>query len=561
MNINILRCIICAPILACCISLHGTYTKAATVVSADTQATAAGMQILEQGGNAFDAAAAVALALGVAEPASSGFGGGGFFLLYKAEDNSYVMLDARETAPQLAGHGEVYDRYSSMDGAAAAGVPGLPAGVAHLVANYGKLDLPAVTAPAIILAKKGFAVTQRFQWMINWRKSVMNSAATDVFLQNNNVPEIGYTVVQPALAATLERFATHGADDFYLGKTSENLVQDMQADNGLIRAEDLAKYRVIERQPVEFDAWGMHIISAALPSSGGLVLQEIMGMLEKDKLYDMSRVERVHLLVEAMRRAYRHRAMFMGDSDFVDIPDNILHPTSAQLLEMRKNITDKATSSASLNYDAYATNDPYNDPYAIKTSTTEGQDTSHFCVIDNEGNMVSATLSINYPFGSGYLSPSTGILLNDEMDDFAIHKGGNAYGLTGGTANAVEPYKRMLSSMTPTIVRNEDETLIIGTPGGSRIISMILLAITEFAIDAKEPWQWLSQPRFHHQYLPDVIQHEPGTFSKKEQEYLLARGHTLKQVGYYGNMTAILLREGQAIGLTDSRGNGDAQSK
>ncbi|MDX8393351.1 MAG: gamma-glutamyltransferase [Mariprofundales bacterium] len=548
MLINIIRC---CTFVFCISSIQGSFVQAATVVSADTQATAAGMQILEQGGNAFDAAAAVALALGVAEPASSGFGGGGFFLLYKAEDNSYVMLDARETAPQLAGHGEVYDRYSSMDGAAAAGVPGLPAGVAHLVANYGKLDLPAVTAPAIILAKKGFAVTQHFQRMANWRKSVMNSAAADVFLQNNNVPEIGYTVVQSALAATLEHFATYGADDFYLGETSKKLVQDIQSDNGLIRAEDLAKYRVIERQPVEFDAWGMHIISAALPSSGGLVLQEIMGMLEKDKLYDMPRVERVHLLVEAMRRAYLHRALFMGDSDFVDIPENILHPTSKQLLAMRKSITDKATSSASLN----------DDPYAITTSSTEGLDTSHFCIIDNEGNMVSATLSINYPFGSGYLSPLTGILLNDEMDDFAIHKEGNAYGLTGGIANAVEPYKRMLSSMTPTIVRNEDETLIIGTPGGSRIISMILLAITEFAIDAKEPWQWLSQPRFHHQYLPDVIQHEPGAFSKKEQENLLARGHTLKQVGYYGNMTAILLREGQAIGLTDSRGNGDAQSK
>ena len=513
--------------------------EAGMVAAADARAAEVGIGMLAQGGNAFDASAAMALALGVVEPGSSGLGGGGFFLLYIAKEKRYVMVDARETSPRLAGNGEIYRNRSSVDGPQAAGVPGLAAGVDHLVSRYGKLTLKQVAKPAIGLARDGFAVTPRLKRMLDWRGKVFNAAAKNIFLS-------GKSIRQAALADTLARFAERGSEEFYRGETAGRLVADMKRDGGLIREADLAAYRAIERQPMQFDFQGFRFIMATLPSSGGHVVAETLGMLKQDNLAMLNKTDRAHLLVEAMRRAYRDRNRYLGDSDFVEIPD-LLAPERLQRL--RDSISmQRATPSAELAGELAASGD--------------GRDTSHFSVIDAEGNMVSATLSLNYGFGSGYVSPATGILLNDEMDDFATRPGqANAYGLVQGRANAVAPGKRMLSSMTPAFIIGPERTLIAGTPGGSRIISMLLLTGLGFMLEEEPPQVWIDAPRFHHQFLPDVVQHEAGAFPAAAVAELQRRGHRLRQVDDYGNMQVILWhrREGRLTGLSDRRGEGVAR--
>ncbi|MDQ6963772.1 MAG: gamma-glutamyltransferase, partial [Mariprofundales bacterium] len=499
------------------------YPPAAAVVAAQPAAVEAGVAMLNSGGNAFDAAAATALALGVVEPGSSGVGGGGFFLLYIAKERRFVMIDARETAPELAGDGSIYRNRSSIDGPQAAAVPGLLAGVDHLLKRYGRLSRAQIVAPAVTLAERGFVAGARLQRMINWRKKVMNYSARQLFTTHA-------TIRQPALAQLLMRYAERGVDDLYRGESAGRLVADMLRDGGLIRLSDLDRYRVVERDPVQFEWQGYQIISASLPSSGGLVLQEIFGILASDNLRQTGAAERTHLLVEAMKRAYRDRNQSMGDSDFVTVP-NLTAP--AHLQAMRASIEmDQATPACQLSNRS--------------EPAGGGRDTTHFSIIDSAGNMVSATLSINYGFGSGYISPSTGILLNDEMDDFATQPGEpNAYGLIQGAANAVAPNKRMLSSMTPTIIVGPQRTLILGTPGGSRIISMVALAGLRFMLKEGEPKEWINHGRFHHQLWPDVVQYEQGALTTEMIKSLRQRGHHLKQVRNYGNMEAILWRRKQ----------------
>ncbi|WP_167632076.1 gamma-glutamyltransferase [Mariprofundus ferrooxydans] len=515
---------------------------AGMVVAAQPAAARAGIEILNKGGNAFDAAAATALALGVVEPGSSGIGGGGFFLLYIAKEKRYVMIDARETSPKLAGYGQVYATQSSINGPAAAAVPGLPAGVERLVSHYGKLKRADIAAPAIRLARSGFPVGARLANMIRWRSKVFNDSARSIFDKSR-----GALIRQPALADTLTRFARGGAEDFYRGETAGRLVADMQRDGGLIRLDDLAAYRAVEREPVTVDYHGFHVVSAALPSSGGMTLAHIFGQLQGDDLKALAPVDRAHLLIETMKRAYRDRNAYLGDADFVTIPKDYLDPQ--RLHKLRDSIQmERTTPSGELT--------GFAEPIGASVDTT------HFSIIDAEGNMVSATLSINYGFGSGYVSPSTGILLNDEMDDFATRPGQpNAYGLVQGKANGVAPGKRMLSSMTPTIAIGPNRTFIVGTPGGSRIISMVLLASVGFMMDETAPKDWVNAPRYHHQFLPDVVQYEEGAFSPAVAAELRKRGHTLKQMSRrYGNMQAILWdrRSGRLTGISDERGEGAA---
>jgi len=508
------------------------------VVAAQNSAAAAGRDVLQQGGNAFDAAAAVALALGVVEPGSSGIGGGGFFLLYQAKEQRMVMVDGRETSPALAGHGEVYDDYSSIDGATSAGVPGLLAGVDHMLQGYGRLSRAQVVAPAVALARDGFVAGKRLNRMLQWRASAFNPAARAIFLPADGV------IRQSALADTLQRYSKHGVDDFYRGETARRLVADMKRDGGFIRSEDLAAYRALERKPVMVEWQGYRIAAAALPSSGGMVLAEVLGILKDDDLSHVDALERKRLLIEAMRRAYRDRNQSLGDSDFVSIP-NLLEPKRLQAL--RGSISKGATASASLG----------NAP----EPAGNGRDTTHFSIIDSEGNMVVATLSINYGFGSAYVSPSTGILLNDEMDDFATRPGTpNVYGLVQGTANAVAPGKRMLSSMTPTIIFGPDRVFLVGTPGGSRIISMVLLASMGFMLHDGTPESWVQRPRYHHQFLPDEVQYEVGAFSSKELQTMEKLGYTMKEKKPYGNMQAIVCdkKSKQCQGISDDRGEGVA---
>ncbi|MDQ6958006.1 MAG: gamma-glutamyltransferase [Mariprofundaceae bacterium] len=520
---------------------HAAKPNSGMVVAAQKEAAQAGIQMLRQGGNAFDAAAATALALGVVEPGSNGIGGGGFFLLYIAKEERYVMLDARETSPKLAGHSEVYRTKSSIDGPQSAGVPGLVAGVDRLVSRYGKLTRTDVTMPAIHLARQGFTVSPRLKRMLDWRGKVFNDTARRIFLKKE-----GEVIRQPALADTLARFAARGAADFYRGETAGRLVADMKRDGGLIRTADLASYKAIERKPVMFDFQGFHFVSASLPSSGGMTLAEIFGMLKNDNLKAMASADRAHLLIEAMKRAYRDRNQYLGDADFVSIPKDYLGPKRLQRLRASIRMN-RATPSSELGHIAEPSGDAAN--------------TTHFSIIDREGNMVAATLSINYGFGSGYVSPSTGILLNDEMDDFATRPGKpNAYGLVQGKANAVAPGKRMLSSMTPTFVIGPKRTFIVGTPGGSRIISMVLLASIDFMLDETPPADWVNAPRFHHQFLPDAVQHEQDAFKPEVAAELTKRGHHLKQIHNYGNMQAILWNRptGVLVGISDSRGKGKA---
>ena len=519
-----------------------TLPRQSIVASAHPLATHAAIDILKQGGNAFDAASALALTIGVAEPTGSGIGGGGFFLLYIAKEKRYVMLDAREMSPNLAGNGAVYKTKSSIDGPQSAGVPGLIAGVDHLISTYGKLDRASNTKAAIQIAEHGFKVSKHYQRVAKWRKDVLQSnSAKTIYLHHGQVPKIGSLIKQPQLAKTLKRFAKLGSNDFYHGKTAKRLVADMKKDGGLIRLDDLKAYQVIEREPMRFNYQGFEWVTATLPSSGGVTLAETLGILHKDKLNKLSEADRIHLIIEAMKLAYKDRNQYLGDSDFIDIPDLL---NEKRLKKLRAQISmDKAKPSSSF----------------VADPSGNGVDTTHFSIVDTEGNMVSATLSINYGFGSGYVSPSTGILLNDEMDDFATQVGKpNAYGLVQGKANAVAPHKRMLSSMSPTFILGNKKAFIVGTPGGSRIISMVLLAGLEFMQGKSDVNAWINKPRFHHQYLPDVVQHEKGAFTPEVSKQLQAKGHQLKQIRHYGNMHAIMWDtvSGKVFGASDKRGEG-----
>lgn len=525
----------------------------AAVASAHPVATAAGREILEQGGNAFDAAVAVSATLAVVEPYSSGLGGGGFWLLHRARDGKQVMIDGREQAPgdahrnlYLDDQGEVVPG-RSVDGPLAAGIPGEPAALVHLAEQYGRLPLAQSLAPAIRAAREGFAVDEHYRRMAGFRLEVLrrSPAAAAVFLDRGEVPAVGYRVRQPDLARTLERLAAQGRAGFYGGALAARLADGVQAAGGIWKASDLARYAVVERPPIEADYRGLHVVSAAPPSSGGIVLVEMLNMLAGYDLASLERSQQDHLIIEAMRRAYRDRAEYLGDPDFVTMPVNRLtHPWYAAGLRAGIRL-DRATPSAEL---APVTGRP-----------VQGNHTTHFSVLDGEGNRVAATLSINYPFGSGFMVPGTGVLLNDEMDDFSSKPGvPNVYGLVGAEANAIAPGKRPLSSMSPTFVESDRGVAIFGTPGGSRIITMVLLGLLDYAHGGGAETM-VRRPRFHHQYLPDQVQFEPGAFSDSEQADLAALGHNLAPLeSTYGNMQAITwdYGAGRVNAASDPRGVG-----
>jgi gamma-glutamyltranspeptidase/glutathione hydrolase len=526
----------------------------AAIASAHPLATAAGHQILNDGGNAFDAAVAVAAALAVVEPFSSGLGGGGFFLLHRASDGNEVMVDARETAPGRASRTMYLDADGkanarlSLDGAMAAGIPGTPAALAWLAQRYGRLPLAASLAPAIRLARDGFPVDARFISAAKFREGVLKSdpAAARVFLQEDQVPPAGHVVRQPELAATLTALADRGHAGFYGGDLARRLVAGVQAGGGIWELDDLASYRVVEREPMRLSYRGARVTCASLPSSGGLVLAQALHMLERYPLASLPRVERDHLVVEALRRAYQDRARYLGDPDFVTPPASLAERTYADQRAASID-ADKATPSMMLD--------------GLYPPLREGDNTTHFSVVDADGNRVAATLSVNLPFGAGVMAGDTGVLLNNEMNDFAI--GGeraSAYRLAGGAANAVEARKRPLSSMTPTFVEDARGVLVFGTPGGSRIISMVLLGLLEY-VDSPKPdlERIVGAPRLHHQYLPDRILTEPEPYAMPSEwiEGLRAKGHTVEQAGRaWGNMQGVFVdkRDGSAKPYSDPRG-------
>ena len=471
------------------------------IASAHPLATRAGIEILRQGGNAFDAAVAVTACLAVVEPYASGLGGGGFWLLHKASDRRDVMLDGRERAPLAATRDMYLDEAgrptrASVVGPLAAGIPGVPAALVHLSDKYGRLSLDTTLRAAIRLAREGFEVSTRYQELAGAMLENLHEAGgrTSVFLDQGRAPEPGYVLRQAQLARVLEHIRDKGRDGFYRGEVAALLVQGVREAGGIWQLQDLAEYRVVERAPVSGSYASMKVTSAALPSSGGIVLMQMLNMLSLQDLDKMDPVQRTHALVEVMRRAYRDRARYLGDTDYVEVP-------AARLLSMRhaRNLlADFSARHATLSRAPISEGADRQDP-----GREEGRNTTHFSVIDRHGNYVAATLSINYPFGSGFMPPGTGVLLNNEMDDFSVKPGQpNLYGLTGDAANSIEPGKRMLSSMSPTFLDDGERVAILGTPGGSRIITMMLLAAMEFA-DGADAQAMVSRPRFHHQFMPD----------------------------------------------------------
>jgi gamma-glutamyltranspeptidase / glutathione hydrolase len=504
----------------------------AAIASPHPLATRAGMEVLEAGGNAFDAAVAVSAALGVVEPFASGLGGGGFWLLHFAEDGRQLVVDARETAPGAA-HATMYLDADgepvaglSLDGPLAAGIPGTPAALVHVSERYGRLPLARALEPAIREAREGVEVYERMRLGLGFKEAQLRRwPGGEVFLPDGAVPEIGDTIRLPGLAALMERIAAEGMAGFYAGEAAEKMVAAVRAHGGIWTLEDLAAYRVIERAPLvaEFED-GLRVVMPPPPSAGGVAIIQALQLLRPLVTPELAPEDRAHLVIEALRRAFRDRA-YLGDPDFVAMPlERLLHPAYAD--GMRASIRmDRATPS---------------EFFAPLHAEQGGEHTTHFSIIDAAGNRVAVTQTLNGWFGSSFVVPRFDLLLNNEMDDFAIKPGTpNLYQLVGAGANNIAPGKRMLSSMTPTFLESSRGVAVLGTPGGSRIISMVLLAALAWE-EGADAAAMVALPRYHHQYLPDRVVFEPEAFTPGQAAALEARGHALQQSRrLYGNMAVV----------------------
>jgi len=531
----------------------GTPHKGA-VASAYPLASEAGRQMLAQGGNAFDAAVAVSAALAVVEPTSSGLGGGGFYLLHRQADGYETMLDAREKAPGAAARDMYLDaagnpkERASRDGPLAAAIPGEPAAFEYLARRYGKLPLKVSLEPAIRLARDGFPLYARLQSAIRYKRELLlrSPEAAKVFLTAEGaVPELGAPIKQPDLGVTLEAIAAQGAQGFYGGRVARDLVNGVRAGGGIWTLEDLAAYRVVERKPLVGEYHGARIVSASPPSSGGIALLDALNILAGFDLARDSAVTRKHLIIEAMRRAYRDRNVYLGDPEFVEMPLRQLTSPDYAAGQRSSIRPDKAMPSELL---------------PGVESAPVGLQTTHFSVLDAQGNRVAGTISINLFFGSGDMVPKTGVLLNDTMDDFSVKPASpNAFGLVGNAQNDIAPNKRPLSSMTPTFVDTSQGAVIIGTPGGSYIISMVLLGTLDY-LNGMSAEDIVKDPRYHHQYLPDVVEYEKGALPESEIAALQAMGHTLEEGSRrWGNMEVITwnFASGKVEAASDPRGEGE----
>lgn len=525
----------------------------AMVVSARKEASDIGLEILKKGGNAFDAMIAIHVALALTFPNAGNLAGGGF-MVYRTENGEIGSLDFREKAP-LAATRDMYldengefDSKKSTEGALAVGVPGSVAGIFAIHEKLGSLPIEVILQPVIDLANNGFVVTEKQARRFDDSRAVIEKVNRESSLYSQPYAA-GDTVKNPALAKTIERMITYGKSDFYTGETAKIMQKHITENGGIITLEDLAIYEPIWREPISIDYNEYSIITMGPPSSGGIALGQIFKMLTPFELKDFTHnsADYIQLLTEAERRAYADRSVYLGDPDFVDIPAKMLLSDTYLADKMKTYTPEKITPSS-----------------ALKGQNTGGEttETTHFSIVDSFGNAVAVTTTLNGLFGSKLYIPELGFFLNNEMDDFSAKPGApNMFGLTGGEANAIEPQKRMLSSMSPTVVEKDGALfMVVGTPGGSTIITSVLqtiLNVVNFDMNMQEA---VSAGRVHHQYLPDVIYYESEAVTDQVISNLEAKGYTFDEsMPEYGKVDAIRVRpDGKLEGGADPRGDDHA---
>ncbi|UTW46591.1 gamma-glutamyltransferase [bacterium SCSIO 12696] len=514
-------------------------------------ASEVGAEILRQGGNAVDAAVATGIALAVTLPRAGNLGGGGFMLVHLADENKTIALDYREMAPKAAHRDMFLDSDGNVDNRKAqfshlsSGVPGTVAGLSLALEQYGTMSWAEVVKPSIKLAEEGIVVSYDLAENLKKRHAWLtaNAATAKAYYKKGGVPyEPGDVLRQPDLAWTLKRLAKYGPDEFYKGKIAKKIAADMKANGGLITMEDLANFKVAEREVVSTTYRGYDVISMPPTSSGGVHVAQMLNILEHFPIGEMGAgsADATHLLAEVMKLAYADRSEHLGDPDHYPVPIKGLTSKA-----YGKELADKISLDKALSSDEIKPGNPA--PY-------ESPDTTHFSVMDAQGNAVSNTYTLNFSYGSGIVIPGTGILMNNEMDDFSSKPGvPNAFGLVGGEANSIQPTKRPLSSMTPSMILKDGKPFVVtGSPGGSRIISTVLQVLVNVMDHNMNMAEAIHAPRIHHQWLPDQLELEPG-YSPDTIKLLKQKGQKVKKGQTMGSVQTIMWKDGRFYGASDPR--------
>ena len=531
---------------------HPVISKTGMVVSQRHKASEVGAEILRKGGNAVDAAVATGLALAVVLPRAGNLGGGGFMVVYLKDKDKTIAIDYREKAPSEA-HRDLfldkngnYDKQRAQFSLLSAGVPGTVAGLYLALTKYGTMTWQEVLEPSIKLAEEGFMIPHDLANILaspRYKKRLSSNAAAakSYYKKDKSNYQAGELLKLPDLAWTLKQLSDNGPGAFYEGEIAKKIVKEMKRNQGLISAEDLKNYKAVERSPVEGTYKDFRIVSMPPASSGGVHLIQMLNMLEEYPIQDMGfgSADSIHILAEVMKRAYADRSKHLGDMDFYDVPFSLISKEYSSSLNKSISIDSRTASQ-----DVFA-GDPY--PY-------ESPDTTHFSVMDEYGNVVSNTYTLNFSYGSGIMIPGTGMLMNNEMDDFSSKPGvPNGYGLLGSEANSIQANKRPLSSMTPTIIFKDNKPyLVLGSPGGSRIITTVLQVALNVMEHDMNVAQAVNSPRIHHQWLPEVLMIEKG-FGPDTEKLLLEKGYRLYPSSTMGSVQAILKDGEYFYGASDPR--------